>query len=329
MGLQEADQLGAYWSDVLGDHADAGRVRAPVSAHRSLSSTYVLPLFILDHRLLSASVCMSVFPSVRQLLQFFHSLHYCLQRSQWPRIRVFDVVLTEHHCHLILSIDLSGARCSSLLPPSARVGISAATVRSTRPHYDLTSSLRSARSFRQVRVFVSPMQRCMQTADPLVRALNKRGRALEHVTVLPALHEEPGLLHPDDRRWIDETVTPLLQVGKNKGGEADAVKALRRRQFVVSFLIPFALSFGFAFAWFTGPHDVSHVYIIVWCAVRACAHMHTQFRARVRIFMHTHTHAHTHTHTHTHTLTHSLTHSLIHTLTLTHAHTLSWHSRVV
>jgi hypothetical protein len=82
------------------------------------------------------------------------------------------------------------------------------------------------------------MQRCMQTADPLVRALNKRERALEHVTVLPALHEEPGLLHPDDRRWIDETVTPLLQLGKDKGGEADAVKALRERQCVVSFLIP-------------------------------------------------------------------------------------------
>eukprot|EP00037_Helgoeca_nana_P002867 m.36706 g.36706 ORF g.36706 m.36706 type:complete len:333 (-) comp12885_c0_seq2:1900-2898(-) len=81
----------------------------------------------------------------------------------------------------------------------------------------------------RIRFFVSPMQRCMQTADPLLRKLRDCGADVR-ATVMPAIHEQPGLLHPDDKLWMKKEVLPLLSA-RTKVSERDALDRIRRRKF--------------------------------------------------------------------------------------------------
>lgn len=70
----------------------------------------------------------------------------------------------------------------------------------------------------RVRVFVSPMRRCMQTIDPLMRKLGAIGATVP-ATVLTAIHEQPGLLHPVRECYLIVSPTTLTFVGI-VGGQA-------------------------------------------------------------------------------------------------------------
>ena len=51
---------------------------------------------------------------------------------------------------------------------------------------------------------MSPMQRCLETADPLITRLNYKA------TVLPLIFESPGLCHKYDRDFFCKSVEPLV-----------------------------------------------------------------------------------------------------------------------
>jgi broad specificity phosphatase PhoE len=57
-------------------------------------------------------------------------------------------------------------------------------------------------------VYVSPMQRCLQTANPLMTRLKYHG------TVYPKIFESPGLCHKSDREFITNTLEPLIMSKK-------------------------------------------------------------------------------------------------------------------
>ena len=58
----------------------------------------------------------------------------------------------------------------------------------------------------EVHFSVSAMQRCLQTADPLLRRL---GSDVRDVTVEPRLMEVPGMCGGGDRRWLNHVLGPL------------------------------------------------------------------------------------------------------------------------
>ena len=66
----------------------------------------------------------------------------------------------------------------------------------------------------EAHVFVSPMIRCQQTADPLMQKLRTTA------TIQPLIMELPGLCAPDDRIFLDEVIWPLFEAGKDKEAQA-------------------------------------------------------------------------------------------------------------
>ena len=69
----------------------------------------------------------------------------------------------------------------------------------------------------KLHVYVSPMQRCLQTADSLMKQLKYKG------TVHTTIFESPGLCHKTDRAFIANTLEPLVL--KNKLQEAMKLRA--------------------------------------------------------------------------------------------------------
>ena len=64
--------------------------------------------------------------------------------------------------------------------------------------------LEQAAKQNSLHVYVSPMQRCLETADPLMTRLNYRA------TVYPLIFESPGLCHKYDREFFSESIEPLV-----------------------------------------------------------------------------------------------------------------------
>jgi broad specificity phosphatase PhoE len=65
----------------------------------------------------------------------------------------------------------------------------------------------------QLHIFVSPMQRCCQTADPFMKLTHCKG------TIQPLIFEVPGLCAPIDRVFLDEKVRPLYDASNEKAGK--------------------------------------------------------------------------------------------------------------
>ena len=84
----------------------------------------------------------------------------------------------------------------------------------------------------EMRVFVSPMLRCLQTADPLMRRLREGGAKAAPAataTVLPRIMELPGLCDAQDQVWLDEVVRPLFESGEDQDDQ-EARRLLAARQ---------------------------------------------------------------------------------------------------
>jgi broad specificity phosphatase PhoE len=96
----------------------------------------------------------------------------------------------------------------------------------------------------EMQVFVSPMLRCLQTADPLMRRLREGGTMAAAAaaaaaapaaapaataTVLPRIMELPGLCAAQDQVWLDEKVRPLFESGAEQADRA-ARRLLAARQ---------------------------------------------------------------------------------------------------
>jgi|EP00505_MAST-04D_sp_SCG-Rhode-Island_P001419 broad specificity phosphatase PhoE len=58
-----------------------------------------------------------------------------------------------------------------------------------------------------IHVYVSPMQRCLQTIDPFMKRLSHLGIKGK---VLPLIFELPGLAHRKDRTFVAKRIQPLL-----------------------------------------------------------------------------------------------------------------------
>jgi hypothetical protein len=88
----------------------------------------------------------------------------------------------------------------------------------------------------QLHVHVSAMQRCLQTADPLMRWLLHEGAEAEgesrlRATVRPMICEVPGLCAPADRAFMEEEVFPGLAPSAGVEAERRARAALAARNF--------------------------------------------------------------------------------------------------
>lgn len=66
----------------------------------------------------------------------------------------------------------------------------------------------------ELHVYVSPMQRCMQTINPLMQALGLTA------TIQPLICEVPGLCHPDDKEFLESHVFSRFRKGDLVGGRA-------------------------------------------------------------------------------------------------------------
>ena len=58
--------------------------------------------------------------------------------------------------------------------------------------------------------FVSPMQRCLQTIDPLMKRLGGLSNGTVHFNIF----ESPGLCHKKDQEFVKGTIQPLLEKGE-------------------------------------------------------------------------------------------------------------------
>lgn len=70
----------------------------------------------------------------------------------------------------------------------------------------------------ELHVYVSPMQRCMQTIDPLMRALSAECGLT--ASIQPRICEVPGLCHPDDKQFLEAQVFSRFREGDLAGGRA-------------------------------------------------------------------------------------------------------------
>lgn len=77
----------------------------------------------------------------------------------------------------------------------------------------------------ELHVYTSPMQRCMQTVDPLMRVFGADCGLT--ASIQPKLCEVPGLCHPDDRQFLEAQVFARFRAGDLDGGRA----VLARRDF--------------------------------------------------------------------------------------------------
>ena len=73
----------------------------------------------------------------------------------------------------------------------------------------------------ELHVYVSAMQRCMQTVDPLMKELGATA------TIEPRICEVPGLCAPEDRAFYEREVFPRIQAGE----EAAAREAVAAHSF--------------------------------------------------------------------------------------------------
>jgi len=73
--------------------------------------------------------------------------------------------------------------------------------------------LQSKLNAKQVHIYVSPMQRCCQTANPFITMTNSKA------TIQPLIFEVPGLCAPADRVFLDDQVRKLYDVGREKEGK--------------------------------------------------------------------------------------------------------------
>ena len=67
--------------------------------------------------------------------------------------------------------------------------------------------LQSKEDAHEIHWYVSPMERCQQTADPIMQRLQAKA------TIQPLIMEMPGLCAPTDRVFLDEQVRPLFDSG--------------------------------------------------------------------------------------------------------------------
>ena len=75
----------------------------------------------------------------------------------------------------------------------------------------------------ELHVYVSAMQRCMQTVDPLMRELGATA------TIEPRICEVPGLCAPEDREFYEREVFPRIQAGEEEAArEAVAAHSFSR-----------------------------------------------------------------------------------------------------
>jgi broad specificity phosphatase PhoE len=70
--------------------------------------------------------------------------------------------------------------------------------------------LKGKKEANELHIFVSPMVRCLQTANPIMNHLKSEA------TITPIIMEIPGLCNPSDRLFLDEQVRPLFDQGKEK-----------------------------------------------------------------------------------------------------------------
>jgi broad specificity phosphatase PhoE len=88
---------------------------------------------------------------------------------------------------------------------------------------------------KKLHVYVSPMQRCLQTADPLMTDLNHVGK------VYPKIFESPGLCEKSDRDFITNTLEPLIL----KKNMSEAIKLYNSHTFHDAGLSENAIKFRF------------------------------------------------------------------------------------
>ena len=81
--------------------------------------------------------------------------------------------------------------------------------------------LEEAAKRNNLHVYVSPMQRCLETADPLITRLNYKA------TVLPLIFESPGLCHKYDRDFFCKSVEPLV----TSNDMENAIKIYKKHRF--------------------------------------------------------------------------------------------------
>lgn len=78
--------------------------------------------------------------------------------------------------------------------------------------------LRGKANAGELHVFVSPMQRCMQTINPLMQVLNTECGLT--ASIQPRICEVPGLCHPEDKEFLENEVFSRFHKGDLIGGRA-------------------------------------------------------------------------------------------------------------